>query len=140
MSHRNAVALPAVLFAMTLVSALVVGGVYATRTLVTSARLARTADALHAPAERLIVELVAGWDTAGRAAMPIGAVVFESPGRIDGVPVTASVLRLNEYTYWMIAAARDSSFHGIGSRLSLLVRAANGEIRPVPGPAWTRIP
>jgi hypothetical protein len=139
MRRRPAMALPAVLFAMTLTSALVVGGVYAARTLGTRARLTTSATELQSPVEAVLIELVANWDTAGRAAMPIGTVV-ERQTLVGGVPVIARVLRLNQHTYWLVAEATSQTSHGIQSRLGLLVRSAEGGIGPVPGPAWTRLP
>lgn len=140
MSCRGAVALPAVLLAMTVMSALVVGGVYSARTLGVRARLLKSSAENYAPVEHAIVELVAGWDSASRAALPIGGVESSAPAIIDGVPVSASVTRLNQRTYWLVAEARRSPSHGIASRLALLIRVSDGQVRPVPGPAWTRLP
>ena len=140
MSHRSAVALPAVLLAMALVSALVVGGVYAARTMGIRARVSTSSADIDAPVERALIELVAAWDTAGRVAMPIGTTASVSPTSLQGVPVMASVTRLNEHTYWFVAEAEAPESHGIRSRLALLIRAAEGIVRPVPGPAWTRLP
>lgn len=140
MTRRAAAALPAVLLSMALMSALVVGGMHAARTLGVRARLARSSTELYSPVERALVDAVAGWDSAARAAMPIGAPFPDPPASIDGVPVTASVTRLNEYTYWLLAEAQGPASHRITSRLGLLIRVAEGRIRPVPGPAWTRLP
>lgn len=125
---------------MALTSALVVGGVYTARTSHTRARLARSATDLRSTVERALVDLVAAWDTAGRAAMAVGAVAVELPATADSVPVTAWITRLNEHTYWMVAEAASPDAHHVRSRLGLLVRSANGRIRPVSGPAWTRLP
>jgi hypothetical protein len=133
-------ALPAVLFAMVLTSALVVGGVYAARTLGIRARLTSSATELQSPVERVLVELIADWDTAGRAAMAIGAVVVERRAPVGDIPVIVRVIRLNQYTYWLVADATSPTSYGIQSRLGLLVRSANGGIGTVPGPAWTRLP
>jgi hypothetical protein len=140
MRARPAAALPAVLFALALTSALVVGGVHVARTAQARARLASAANDLHAPVEYVLVDLVARWDTAAGAAMPVGAVVIRPPVTVHGVQVAASITRLNEHTYWMTAEATSSASHRITSRLGLLVRAAEGRIRPVSGPAWTRLP
>lgn len=140
MRRRPAAALPAVLFAMALTSALVIGGVHAARTLVTRARLGTSATGLQSPVEGVLVELVARWDTAGRAAMAIGAVVVERHTAEDGVPVVARITRLNQHTYWLVAEASSETSHGMRSRLGLLVRAAERGIGPVPGPAWTWLP
>lgn len=140
MRRRRAAALPAVLFAMALCSALVVGGIHAARTAHARARLATSATDLQAPVERALVELVAAWDTAGRAAMPTGTAVVESPMSPEGASVAVRVTRLNEHTYWMVAEAVSPAHRGIRSRIGLLVRAAEGRIGPVPGAAWTRLP
>lgn len=140
MTLRRAVALPAVLFAMALTSALVVGGVYAARTLGTRGRIVRSATELYWPAERVLTELVAIWDTTGRAAMPVGAVIAEPVISVEGVVVSAWVTRLSEESYWMVAEAVSSTPDRIRSRVALLVRSAEGRIRPAPGAAWTRLP
>jgi hypothetical protein len=139
MTSRGA-ALPVVLFAMALTSALVVGGMHAARTLGTRARLVRTASALQSPTERVLVDLVAAWDTAGRAAMPIGAVAVDPPVRVDGLEVVVWTTRMNERTWWLVAEASAMTPGRVQSRMALLARAADGQISPVPGPAWTRLP
>lgn len=140
MRRRPAAALPAVLFAMALTSALVVGGVHVARTAHARARLAKAAGDLHAPIEYVLVDLVARWDTSASAAMPAGTVVVHPPVTVHGVVVAASITRLNDRTYWMVAEATSPAAHRITSRLGLLVRAADGRIRPVSGAAWTRLP
>jgi hypothetical protein len=140
MRGRRGVALPAVLFAIALTSALVVGGVYTARTSHTRARLAKSASELQSPIERVLVDLVAAWDTAGRAAMPTAVVAVEPTTSPDGVAVAVQVTRLNEYTYWIFAEATSPTPRGIRSRIGLLVRSAEGRIRPVSGPAWIRLP
>jgi len=140
MKHRVGVALPAVLFSMALTSALVVGGVYAARQQGAAARLARSATELSGPLEQVLVGKVTAWDTAGRSALVIGAVIADSPVRLEGVSVTTRVRRLNQHTYWLVAEAAAASSYGIQSRLGLLVHANEGQIRPVPDAAWMRIP
>jgi hypothetical protein len=138
--RARAAALPAVLFAMALVSALVVGSVHTARTLRKSARQSHRATALRWPVERVLVDLIAHWDTAGRTAMPIGGVVLEAPTAWEGVPVRVSVTRLNEHVYWMVAEADDSASPHVWSRLGVLVEAQKHQIRLVAGPAWTQLP
>lgn len=140
MRFRAGVALPTVLFSMAMTGALVVGGVYVARQQGSTARLARTATELHAPVERVLVRNVTAWDTAGRSALVIGAVVVESPVTVEDVLVTTRIRRLNQHTYWLVAEAATSSSYGIQSRLGLLVHSGEGRIQPVPGAAWTRIP
>jgi hypothetical protein len=140
MRVRRAAALPAVLLALALTSALVVGGVHVARAAHTRARLAESATGLQSATERALVELVAAWDTAGRAAMPTGTVVVEPNASLEGVSVAVQVTRLNEHTYWLVAEANSSTPHGIRTRVGLLVRAAEGRIGPVSGPAWTHLP
>jgi hypothetical protein len=140
MRLRPGAALPAALFAIALTSALVVGGVYAARTSHTRARIAKSASDLQSPIERVLVELIAGWDTAGRSAMPVRTAVAEPTAFQDGVAVAVQVTRLNEYTYWILAEATSATPQGIRSRIGLLVRTAEGRIQPLSGPAWTRLP
>lgn len=140
MNLRVGVALPAVLFSMALTSALVVGGVYAARQQGSAARLSRSATELRGPLEQVLVGKVTAWDTAGRSALVVGAVIVESPVRFEGVSVTTWIRRLNEHTYLLVAEAATASSYGIQSRLGLLVHAHEGQIRPVPEAAWMRIP
>jgi hypothetical protein len=140
MRLRVGVALPAVLLSMALTSALVVGGVYAARQQRSMARLSSSATELHGPLEQVLVGKVTAWDTAGRSALVIGAVIVESPVVLEGVSVTTRIRRLNQHAYWLVAEAATASSYGIQSRLGLLVHAREGEIRPVPDAAWMRIP
>jgi hypothetical protein len=140
MRRRRAAALPAVLFATALTSALVVGGVYAARTSHARARLAKSATELQSPAERVLVELVADWDTAGHAAMLAGTEDVLPTRSQDGASVAVRVTRLDEHNYWFVAEATRPAPRGMRTRVGLLVRATEGRIQPVPGPAWTRLP
>lgn len=140
MKHRVGVALPAVLLSMALTSALVVGGLHAARQQGSAARLARLATELHGPLEQVLVGKVTAWDTAGRSALVIGAVIVESPVVFEGVSVTTRIMRLNQHAYWLVAEAATASSYGIQSRLGVLVHAHEGQIRPVPDAAWMRIP
>lgn len=140
MTRRCGVALPAVLFAVALTSALVVAGAYAARTSNARARLARTATELQAPVERALIDLVVGWDTTVRAAMPIGTTSPEPTRMIEGVSVASWITRLNVYTWWVIAEGASSAAPSSRSRMGVLIRAGDGRIFPVSGPAWTRLP
>ena len=132
--------MPVVLFAMALTSAMVVGGVYVARVQGSAARMARSSTGLHASLEQVLAEKVTNWDTGGRSAAPIGAVVVEASAMVDGVLVATTVRRLSPETYWFVAEAVSSSSLGIQGRLGMLVHSQAGRIRPVPGAPWARIP
>lgn len=139
MSRRGA-ALAVVLFAMALISALVVGAVYASRSMVTSARFSRSGSSLEGPAVRALLSIVARWDSAARAEQPLASDVAVSREVIDGIEVATWITRLSPETWWLVAESVGGTEPGFTRRIGLLVHDSAGVLNAVPGPAWAQLP
>jgi hypothetical protein len=140
MSQRRGAALPTVLLAVALISALSVGGIHVARQLIGAARTDRRADVLRGAAERSLTAAVAAWDTLSRAAQPVGVVIGSPPWREDGVAVATWVCRLDARTYWLIAEASSVSRPFLRRRLGLVIHMNGGVAVPVPARAWAPLP
>lgn len=138
--NRGGAALAAVLFAMALTSALMVGGIYASRSMVTSARFSRTSSSIESPAERALLTIVAQWDTAARAEQLLASEVAASLEVIDGVAVATWITRLGAGTWWLVAESAGETEPRFTRRIGLLVRDSAGVVNAVPGPAWVQLP
>lgn len=140
------VALPAVLFTMALGSALAVGGMYVTRQLAASDRLARRGGDLVPAVERALVSAIAGWDSTARAQQQIGsAASLVTPGSL-ATAVETWITRTSETEYWVVAEARSGGQPPLRRRIGVLVRVSGGSPgslgspRLVPQRAWTELP
>jgi hypothetical protein len=129
-------ALPATLLALSMTSALAVGGVYvARRHAATSAEMS-AAVSLAPGVERAAVGAVIGWDSLARAEQPIG-VTF---------PVTATpaldvwVTRTTELEYLIVAEARSETRPVLYHRIGLTVVLLDGRPRLAFPRAWSQLP
>lgn len=139
MNRRAGVALPIVLLAIALVSALAVGSLSISRTVAGSARLPAHGATVHGVAEGALTALVAAWDTAARAADPVG-VVMASPSRIEHrATVSTWTTRIGERTWWLVAEASNESPR-LRRRLGLVIHMKQGAATPVPARAWASLP
>lgn len=138
--NRSGAALAAVLLAMALTSALVVGGVYASRSMVVSARFSRTASSVESPAVRALLTMVAHWDSAARTEQLPASEVAMPPEVIDGIRVATWITRLSPGTWWLVAETADENDPGFTRRIGLLVHESAGVASVVRGPAWTQLP
>ena len=140
MTRWRGAALPVVLLAVALVSALAAGGLAASRGLARSARLPARGAVLQGAAERALTELVAVWDTATRAAQPVG-VVLPAPSRLeDGVRVATWSTRIGERTWWLVAEAAVDAPWPFRRRLGLFIHINGAFAAPVPARAWAPLP
>lgn len=139
MSRRGA-ALAAVLFAIALTSALVVGGVYASRSMMTSARFSRAGSSIEGPAVRALLTLVAGWNSAARTEQLPGSEVTMSQEVISGIRVATWITRLSPGTWWLVAESAGGNGPGFTRRIGLLVHDSAGVVNAVHGPAWVQLP
>ena len=137
---RHGAALPVVLFVLAISSALAVGGAYATRQLASSARAASRGASREPEAERALVNIVAGWDSAGRADQLVGTteIVAGSPASSGGT--RAWITRTTERTYWLVAESSVSGKPMLHRRLGLLARVTDGLPTAVPLRSWTELP
>lgn len=138
--NRRAAALAAVLFAMALSCAVVVGGVYASRSMVTSARFSRSASSIESPAMRALLTIIAQWDSAARAEQLPASEVAMSREVIDGIAVATWITRLSPQTWWLVAESAGETEPGFTRRIGLVVRESAGVVTAVPGPAWVHLP
>jgi hypothetical protein len=134
------VALPVVLFAMTMASALTVGGAYVTRQLVASARFAQRANELHPAAEHAIVDAIVAWDTVARNEQPVGAASILPAPDLPGIHTDAWVTRTGTATYWLVADASTDLQPVLRRRIGVLLRVSGGVAEPVPQRAWSELP
>lgn len=140
MTHRLGAALPVVLAVIALLSALLVGGIYAVRRVATTGRSAREGAALESSAEQALVAAVVAWDSASRADQLPGVVNLASAPAVDGIPVPVWITRLGPDTYLLVAETQGAQRPALRRRVGLLVRPAGDSAVPVPGAAWMQLP
>jgi hypothetical protein len=133
-------ALLAVLLALSLTSALVVGGAYVTRQFATASGLANRGALLEPLVEEAIVRAVVGWDTASRNAQPPGVIVELARVTASGIEVTTSVVRLRDDLWWIVADATSTAKPLLRRRLGLLTQASGDGVRPLSQRAWADLP
>ena len=133
-------ALPMVLFAMTIASALAVGGAFVARQLAAAARFAQRGSMLQPAAERSLVELIAMWDSSARSDQPIGSVTTLASPAISGLEVASWVTRSSDRTYWLVAEAASRERPPVRRRIGVLVRVSAGVPALVPLRAWSDLP
>ena len=140
MASRGGAALVAVLLALALTSALVVGGSYVARQSATASGIARRGAELEARAEEALVRAVMGWDTAARLAQPVG--VTDELVRLDapGVSVRLSATRVEAGTWWLVAEASGTAKPLLRRHLGLLVHADSSGATPLSRRAWLDLP
>jgi hypothetical protein len=139
-STRTAAALPIVLLAITLVSALAVGGVFLTRQLASSVRVSQRAEELEPETERALVQAIVAWDSVARAQQPIGTSVPIAVAPSTSTRVDAWVTRLSDKTYWLVARAVADVRPVLRRRIGVLVRVSGDAPALVPERAWGDLP
>jgi hypothetical protein len=129
-----------VLFALAMTSALAVGGIFVTRRLASSARLAERGDVLGAVTERVIVESIAAWDSTARVDQPIGSTVSISTAGAAGIRTEAWVTRTSSTIYWLVAQAVLDSRPPLRRRMAAIVLMAGSRATLAPERAWSELP
>jgi hypothetical protein len=140
MHRRLAAALPVVLFALTMASALAVGGAYISRNAAASARLFQRATELHPPAETALVNAVVAWDSAARAAQPVGSTTAIAPTDTSSASAEVWITRATVSTYWLVAESRLDLRPKLRRRVGLMVGVRTGRPVPVPQRPWAQLP
>jgi hypothetical protein len=133
---RSGAALPATLLALSLTSALAVGGVYVARRYAATSAEMTAAVGLAPGVERAAVGVVVHWDSLARSQQPIG-VTF---------PLTATpeldvwITRTTELEFLIVSEARSRTRPVLYHRIGLTVVLRDG--RPqLPFPrAWSQLP
>jgi hypothetical protein len=136
----KAAALPVVLFALALTSALSLGGVYVARRMATSARTSQRGADLMLLAEGVLVRAVAHWDSAARAVQPRGSSTSIGAGADAFVRWSGWVTRTSELDYWLVAEAATVAKPVLRKRLGVVVRTVDGRPQISSPRAWSELP
>lgn len=134
---RRGVALAAVLLALALLNALVVGAVYVARRQVAAARVDGLAAPLQPLAERAIVGALTAWDSVARSEQPIATTVTQHDSASG---VTIWITRTAADLYWVVSESRLASPPRIARRIGAVVRLEGGLPRVVFPRGWGELP
>jgi hypothetical protein len=137
---RRGAALPAVLMATAVTSALIVAGSYVARQQVATTRLANRAALLRPSAEEALVNAIANWDTLAMMQQPVGSAVRLSSAQHSSVLTDIWVTRASPAVYWLTAESRSGMPPALKRRIGVLVRLSDGRPRPVMHRAWAELP
>lgn len=133
-------ALPLVLFAISISSALAVGGAYVTRQFAGSARAGNRALELEGAAERALVQAVASWDSSARESQPIGSVVSLPADGGGVVEIGLWVTRTTTHDFWLVGESSGGTKPLLRRRLGVLIRLDSGRPLVVSRRAWSDLP
>lgn len=137
---RKGAALPAVLLAVAMTSALAAGGAYVARQQASYARFASRASLVLPATEEALVTAIAVWDSVARAEQAIGATQAVSVTGQSGIATQMWITRIGNDLYWLVAESETALKPALRRRAGLLVRAPAGAPAPVPVRAWTELP
>lgn len=136
----KAAALPVVLFALALTSALSVGGLYVARRMAAAARTGQRGADLALLAEGVLVRALANWDSAARASQPTGSTTSIAVGADAFVRWSGWITRTSELDYWLVAEAVTVAKPLLRRRLGVVVRTIDGSPRLSNPRAWSELP
>lgn len=134
---KRGAALAAVLLALALLNALVVGAVFVARRQVAAARLDVAGAPLQPSAEGALVSAIVSWDSLARVRQPVGTTVT-LPAAMPNVVVWAT--RTSEQIYWLVGESRGSSPPGLSRRVGTVVRSVDGVPRVAFPRGWAELP
>jgi hypothetical protein len=138
---RLGAALPAVLMATAVTSALVVGGSYVARQQMASSRLASRAALIQPAAEEALINAIVNWDTMTMSQQPVGSALrLSSPQPTSTALTDVWVTRASPAVYWLTAESQGVVPPALKRRVGVLVRLTNGYPRPVSHRAWADLP
>lgn len=137
---RRGAALPLVLLAMTMVSALAVGGTYVTRQLAASARTAERRAELEPEAERALAEAIVTWDSVARREQQVGTVAVLPTSGMGSLRTEAWITRATATTYWLVAESSEDTPPSLHRRIGLVIRVSGGAAALVSQRAWSELP
>jgi hypothetical protein len=149
---RRGVALVAVLLALALVNALVVGAVFVSRRQAASARVDGLAAPLQPLAERSLVMAISAWDSLARSEQLVATTATQEDSASG---VTIWITRTGADTYWLVSESRLQQPPGLGCaqdchgalaqlrftrRIGVVVRLEGGWPRVAFPRAWAELP
>jgi hypothetical protein len=133
---RRGAALAAVLLALALANALVVGAVFVARRQSASARVDVAGAPLQPLAEVALVAAIAGWDSVARAEQRVGETV--------SLPETANVsvwiTRTSGELYWLVAESRRTAPPRLSRRVGTVVSSVGGQPTVAFPRGWAELP
>lgn len=137
---RQGAALPAVLLALTMTSALAVGGAFVARQQAAAARFSGSGEALLPAAEMALVQALASWDLAARDSQLIGMSVRLTA--VSGrVPTTDLwITRAGPTLFWIVVEARTIVEPVLRRRIGVLVEVSGDTAEMIPLRGWTDLP
>jgi hypothetical protein len=137
---RRGTALPIVLFALAMTSALVVSGAFVTRQRILTQRMTERGGSLEPACERALVDVEAHWDSVARAMQPVGTTVEVALLDASDTPTRVWASRVSERIYWLVAEARDESTPPVRRRIGVVIRVSRGTPGVVPERGWSELP
>jgi len=140
MTGRPAAALASVLLALSIASALAVGGAYVARRAAADVRSQRQMDGMLPAAEKAIVGELAAWDSVSRTAQPVGTAI-RVPSSAEGELETGLwVTRIANAAYWLVAESCRRPVPRFCRRVGAVVIVVNAYPTIASGGAWSNLP
>ena len=133
-------ALPAVLLAITMASALAVGGAFVSRQYAAAARLSQHGSDLLPAADAALVEVIAAWDSAARRSQPVGTVMAFPAGHPSSTRLAVWITRASPQLYWLVAEVSSDSRPVLRRRIGVLVRDSAGIAKTIAWRGWAELP
>ena len=133
-------ALPVVLFALAIASALAVGGLFVARRQVASAQTSQRGSGIETVAESILVMAVANWDSAARSTQPIGTTRSLGTSITPVLRASGWITRTSALDYWIVAEASEASKPLLKRRLGVGIRSVNGRPSLASPRAWLELP
>lgn len=136
---KNGAALPAVLMALAISSALAIGGAYVSRRAAATTRSRITLERLSDAVEISIGSMVASWDTSAWSKQPQALTVSDSVFTVE-VETGTWVTRLTNSTYWVAGESCRRESPRICRRQVTVVVAISGSPIIAYGQPWSDLP
>ena len=136
---KDGAALPVVLLALAISSALAIGGAYASRRAAATARSRITLERLADAAETSIGALVASWDTTAMANEPVGQTTSASIATLEQETGTW-VTRLTHSAYWVVAESCGLASPRVCRRQAVVIIFVSGNPIRAYGQLWADLP
>lgn len=133
-------ALPSVLLALTLTSALAVGGAYVARQHAASARMSQIGIELLPAAEEALVDAMVRWDTLTMHAQSMGAGVALRSAEYEGKRTEVWSTRTGPAQFWLVAQVTTGVRPALRRRIGVFVTTSSGVPKVVSSRGWVELP